>query len=322
MSYYVNSGRNTFSAGQIEKMIQFVEGHPNAFPPYNETVTLHAALNYEIQCPDNLAYGDNDITVSMSHAWLKSGNDLDWTVSSTSGNVSIVDNGVDASLTVNNSTQGTATIYCNVESDGRLDKVYTKTININPQPVAPTINPPYDYGCMCYEHYNLTPSTDYMFEMVSNCTSDSDSDYEWNYRFNSDPRDMWRYKFGEQTDINTIGGGTMHVRARYRENGEWSYWSEVKSYEVSDNGMMVLLSPNPATSETELTVYNSESKEAYDEWNYEVYDSSLNFKDKKVKIKKQKTVKIKTNGWRTGSYYVIVYTNEEKKAMKLQINEQ
>lgn len=77
--------------------------------------------------------------------------------------------------------------------------------------------------------------------------------------------------------------------------------------------MMLVLSPNPASEETLLSIEPKTTDTTFDEsaeWDLEIYDQNQSLKEKKTKLK-GKEVKIKTAGWKEGIYIVRVkYKNE------------
>lgn len=95
--------------------------------------------------------------------------------------------------------------------------------------------------------------------------------------------------------VSSIGGGTVNV--------------------VTGGGgqMELLLSPNPATTETTASIESTSTETIFDEtaeWDLEVYSPAQNLKEKLTRLK-GKSTKIQTSGWPEGVYVVLVkYKNE------------
>lgn len=78
-------------------------------------------------------------------------------------------------------------------------------------------------------------------------------------------------------------------------------------------GYYMMITPNPATNETTLTIENTSLSETFDEtaeWEYEIISPAYNLKSKKNKLK-GKSTKIQTNGWTEGVYTVRVKYKDE-----------
>ncbi len=94
--------------------------------------------------------------------------------------------------------------------------------------------------------------------------------------------------------VSPTGGGTVNV--------------------VSGGGgqLKIVLSPNPSTDETLLSI-ESDNDGAMDlnaEWELEVFDNAQNLKEKKTNLKGNNT-KIQTSGWKEGVYVVRVKYMDE-----------
>lgn len=84
-------------------------------------------------------------------------------------------------------------------------------------------------------------------------------------------------------------------------------------------GYFLVFSPNPADSETTLSIETTSAAEIVDEtaeWELEVYSPSQALKEKKTKLKGS-TVKIQTAGWKEGVYVVRVKYKDEVLTDKL-----
>lgn len=84
-------------------------------------------------------------------------------------------------------------------------------------------------------------------------------------------------------------------------------------YEGYDcGGYFLMMSPNPSTSETTLTIGTTEGTETIgdtNEWEMEIYTPSQSLKEKKAKLRGSST-KIQTLGWKEGVYMVRVKLND------------
>jgi hypothetical protein len=81
----------------------------------------------------------------------------------------------------------------------------------------------------------------------------------------------------------------------------------------------LLLSPNPATGETTLTIETVSEEKTFDEtaeWDLEVYSETQLLKTKQTSLRGQ-SAKIQTAGWKEGVYMVRVNYNGEVLTGKL-----
>ena len=81
----------------------------------------------------------------------------------------------------------------------------------------------------------------------------------------------------------------------------------------------MLLSPNPATGETTLTIETVSEEKTFDEtaeWDLEVYSETQLLKTKQTSLRGQ-SAKIQTAGWKEGVYMVRVNYNGEVLTGKL-----
>jgi hypothetical protein len=80
----------------------------------------------------------------------------------------------------------------------------------------------------------------------------------------------------------------------------------VTLYEGICGGYFMMMAPNPASTETTLSIETTSTAETFDEneeWELEVYDQVQSLKEKKTKLR-GKSTKIQTNGWKEGVYVV------------------
>jgi hypothetical protein len=84
-------------------------------------------------------------------------------------------------------------------------------------------------------------------------------------------------------------------------------------YEIECFMMRILLTPNPTTSETTLSIESDSEEILFDEtteWDLEIYDQTQSLKEKKT-IRQGKSTKIQTAGWKEGVYAVRVKYKDE-----------
>ena len=78
-------------------------------------------------------------------------------------------------------------------------------------------------------------------------------------------------------------------------------------------GYYLMFSPNPTSGETTLSLEPKSGTETFDEnaeWELEIYDNKQSLKEKQTKLKGKKR-KIKTQGWKEGTYTARVKYNGE-----------
>lgn len=259
-----------------------------------------------------------------------------WQITNTGGNVSIDQNG---KITVHNSTYGIETVTLNyrwyLNSTGYLHWYYrtvTKTIIINPTPPAPTIS--YAYNMDTYQSVAnpLDVGTMYRFTM-SNCgSSSSNYDYEWEATCIND----FIFKDVNQSVVSDDGvanGKTCYIevfeedeftlKGRYRASstGTWSSWG-TRSLTFTGGEMMMMIAPNPVslTGTTEITVESTNADEPLDYnegWDIEVYN--INYGKKVNEKVKKKDYKLKTHGWKAGTYIVVAKYKDKQVTGKLKV---
>jgi hypothetical protein len=256
-----------------------------------------------------------------------------WSVTSTQNNVSLTDNGMTANLTVTDTNVGTATLTLTVDGTD----TYTKTIDVNDCTIPNSsvfeiwIEEQYDQG-------NSVPMSGDTYLLCEGKTYAVYMDYLYEYAGEDIQSLEWSFDFDytEGTQYTDYIYITIDDLENYYYEGEDNGFVAVNTscnkfddfitfecapYSSCSSGYSMMMSPNPATNEAEatLTVYDIETGEALDEYEYAVYDVKQNLKLKKTKIQRLKDTKIKTNGWKAGSYYVVVYSDGIKKASILQV---
>ena len=81
----------------------------------------------------------------------------------------------------------------------------------------------------------------------------------------------------------------------------------------SCGGMMLIISPNPTSTETTLSIESTSEEKTVDEtveWELEVYSPAQTLKEKKTKLKGKSTT-IQTQSWKEGVYAVRVKYKDE-----------
>ncbi len=112
--------------------------------------------------------------------------------------------------------------------------------------------------------------------------------------------------------VNYPHSGIVEIYAECGDNYEFKTMDFVEG----NCGYYMMISPNPSTSETIISIESNNKNETLDktkEWELEIYKPSRLLKEKKAKIKGNK-LKIKTSGWKEGVY--LVRANYNNKLIK------
>jgi hypothetical protein len=112
-------------------------------------------------------------------------------------------------------------------------------------------------------------------------------------------------------------GGEYHVEVRANNGCGPSAKTHKLVFEPTC-GYLMLLSPNPTVDESTVQLIDESSSVNISnmEWNLEVYDQNQSMKEKKTKIKGDRTT-LKTSSWKDGIYYLRAYYNNEWISEKL-----
>ncbi len=133
------------------------------------------------------------------------------------------------------------------------------------------------------------------------------------------------YDYGWMADIAFYNSGYYQVVVQARNScstpgyGPYYVLSGVEVYDSKS----LSFSPNPASSETILSIESTSEEKAIDEteeWELEVYDNAQNLKEKKTKIM-GKSAKLQTAAWKEGVYIVRVKYKDEILTGKLVVKQ-
>ena len=128
----------------------------------------------------------------------------------------------------------------------------------------------------------------------------------------------WTYISGQNTwslalkTGNSGSGGIVGVQATNSCGPSGSYYTKYTAVN-GICGYSLVLTPNPATTETTLSIESTNPEVVFDEnqeWEMKVYDAFQTLKMKKEKLK-GKEMKIQASGWKVGVYIVRVKYKEE-----------
>lgn len=140
--------------------------------------------------------------------------------------------------------------------------------------------------------------------------------YDWSFKTGTKPAETGTNLEFYFTPMWT---GTSTLKGRYAVGSNWSAYS-TQSWSVI-LGATMIISPNPTVDNatTILLISTTEKSLDYDlGWEIEVVD--LNY-GKKIKEKvKTKEYKLKTDGWKSGTYVVTAKYNDWEIAEKLQVD--
>ncbi len=162
-----------------------------------------------------------------------------------------------------------------------------------------------------YGTWLLCPNTTYHIYVENDNSSCSTSNYTWSVP--SAWTTYYTYQNMISVNTNSSPGGPVSVTANTCCNNNVTIISGYMGSNYNCSYYSMLLSPNPATSETVLTLVANSEETIFDEnveWQLEVYDKVQLLKEKKTKIK-GKEVKIKTSGWADGIYFIRVRYKDE-----------
>ena len=174
----------------------------------------------------------------------------------------------------------------------------------------------------------------YRFQMNNCGSSNTNTDFEWtasaygdilfkdiNGSIVSDEETATAY--GKTCYVEGYEEDEVTLKARYRVNSSlpWSEWKVKQLYFENRNEMMMMMSPNPASFYDETTISLESVTEDpidYDEgWEIEIVDINYAMKIKE-KVKK-KEYKLKTQGWKAGTYIVIATYKDKRITGKLKV---
>ena len=319
---FMTSDNYTFSSDQKKIMHNFVDN-----------TIFNRTFSKTLSCEVDLSFG-HSYTASLNDDAPSSPLEITWSITNNSGAVSI--NSSTGVITVSGNGSAVETITCTVKQKRYWHNSYyfyqtfTKTVNVNMTPSAPTISYPYNMSTYAYEANPLETGTQYRFQM-SNCgTSTTNTDFVWTY--NSMANIVFQDINGNDVADNGEAYGktcyikafedcdiTLHAKCRLSSMYPWSYTQD--SYLTFSGGMLMMFSPNPVSLSSEAIITLSSTTDIPIDynvgWDIEVVD--LNY-GKKLKEKvKQKEFKLKTIGWKSDTYIVIAKYKDKTITGKLKV---
>ncbi len=126
--------------------------------------------------------------------------------------------------------------------------------------------------------------------------------------------------YGDNSEVTIYPTSTScNVKVNARNGCDWSGWADMGIYVMSCGGYYMMISPNPTTGETTLTIEPTSEEETFDEtaeWELEIYSPTQALKEKKTKLKGNSTT-IQTQSWKEGVYVVRVKYKDEILSGKL-----
>ena len=268
----------------------------NIYSPYQSaTITI----NYgPISSPDIICYGGSTVSIA---------NVPNTTITWSGTNVSFPNGNTGTSVTVratSSSTSGDGTITASFTVDG-VSKTVSKTVWVGPPSISYISGPIYAPNNQ-WATYTAQPVS----------TLSAPTDYNWTLNpLNSNVV----YDYGATADVAFYSLGTYQlvVQAQNTCPGYGSY-AVLNGIEVYDS-YRLLISPNPTSGETTLTVESASKEkvtEEIPEWEYEIYTQNQLLKDKKTNLKGNSAT-FNTSGWMEGVYIVRVKYKDEILTEKL-----
>ena len=124
------------------------------------------------------------------------------------------------------------------------------------------------------------------------------------------------YPYGAQYRYATIypnSYSNFMVEIRARNTCDRTDWARMWTEVVNCGGYYMMISPNPTTGETTLSIESDSEEKTVDEnteWELEIYSPTQTIKEKRTKLKGNST-QIQTAGWKEGVYVVRVKYKDE-----------
>ena len=262
----------------------------NIYSPYQSaTITI----NYgPISSPNIICYGGSTVSIA---------NVPNTTITWSGTNVSFPNGNTGTSVTVratSSSTSASGTITASFTVDG-VTKTVSKTVWVGPPSIS-YISGPYSTPNNQWATYNAQPVS----------ALSAPTDYSWTLNpLNSNVV----YDYGATADVAFYSTGTYQliVQAQNTCPGYGPY-AVLNGIEVYDS-YGLLISPNPTSGETTLTIESASQEKVVGEtpeWELEVYTQNQLLKDKKTRLKGSSTT-LNTAGWLEGVYIVRVKYGKE-----------
>jgi hypothetical protein len=199
-----------------------------------------------------------------------------------------------------------------------------------PKPEAPYFSLAFNTFTGSYVASPLQPFTKYRYHMIGSHVPDN-AEYLWMYRarvgYNLSLQDAtynivkgyYTYT-GKYAYVTAPADGYYALQGRFREDSD-SPWSSAGTLSIEvEGGIILLMAPNPVNSisETTISLQSTTINIDYNEgWDLEVVDISYGMKVK-TKVKK-KEYKLKTHGWKAGTYVVVAKYEDIVVTSKLKV---
>ncbi len=231
---------------------------------------------------------------------------ISWVLSPSSLFTTTSGTGKDANVTkaAGESGQGTITYTFQMPSGESFTK--DATFWVGSPEYSFQVTRPDGYPVTNDEYGNLSfcENTDYVIHILAN-----DLLHCYSYDQVWDVPSSWtiNYNNGSTISINTNNDpyNTLTVDAVGDCCAEEFTISQLFEYSTSCAQYSLVLTPNPTSGETTITLVSSTNKksELVEEWDFDVYDSSQGLKIKQQKIKTSSQT-INTSSWREGVYFI------------------
>ncbi|MEZ5104539.1 MAG: T9SS type A sorting domain-containing protein [Draconibacterium sp.] len=158
--------------------------------------------------------------------------------------------------------------------------------------------------------YNLCYGTHNDVEAVHPAGDAGITDWDWQVLYGQ------VYPYGMQDQYATIYPNdyqSFMLEIRACNRCDCSGWAHMYTNVVDCGRFLLVFTPNPTSGETTLSIESESEEKTFDEnaeWEMEIYNQSQLLKEKKTKLK-GKSIKIQTQSWKEGVYFVRVkYKNE------------
>jgi len=181
---------------------------------------------------------------------------------------------------------------------------------------------PFDLNQQVYTWYPLCVGTPYEFRASLQNPSENPSDYFWTV-WDEEEELMYMCPSGTGGYFVASHSGFYTVNLIYNNGCGWGSERSVRFEFEECGGLFLLISPNPTTGETTLTIESgteteslnsaSISEDTFDynaEWDMEIYSPMQALKAQKANLKGKSTT-IQTAGWTEGVYTVRVKYKDE-----------
>ena len=177
----------------------------------------------------------------------------------------------------------------------------------------PGVSYAYDQSCNC-QTFMPYVDEEYYFKAITDNPSTNNSDYYWKIYPPEGANLGYDYTvdYGKKIYFTAPVEGTYTFTLKQKWGCGWS--SVAENYvDFYDAGFMMMMTPNPSTFETTLSIEPKSNAVTFDdneEWELEVYSETQILKEKKTKLK-GKEHKLKTAGWKEGVYFVRIKYKDE-----------